>query len=547
MGRLHFGTITAPLVTLFPRRGRAPYSGRPDAVTLELARYRTVESGVFRPAPQEGGVSAIAVDPLIAAVVPAETYMRQIRQQWTGWSRPNSTLGTVRQWEREVFRMMRTGPGFVGQAAKMYGDWLAGSGRLVMQERAGQDATGADAWKDTDWAPAVELLAMWRGEDKTQADLIRETMTLLDSVGQLYQTLRKTGGGWVYDLWAHTAVRGNPETGMIECRGVPDAQPGDHWFREVVPQLVDHLFLADDEWKGVPTSQFQRVMTDIYRLILAERAMDRDNSSRLVDRGILWGEATPGGANWGPTYAQWAGQAYSGAFDEDYMPGLSGRLEEVAPFVLISQTKPEYIDLSRHGNPTAAEVHRMAWEAICIGLDMPKGAMDGNEAASRWSGFLNRDEEALKAAAPRMQRLAAMVQRSHVEPWWRTLNLGRPLSDFRVWYVLPDVRPERTQEKISVAPMLGPTRAALAGTVGWSESDLVELPEGWCESDWWVFQKTGKAPDSGAPDAGSPLAPGLNEPTFQPVMPTPGAAGEHSTMIAAPSPGETAAWELDVP
>jgi len=319
-----------------------------------------------------------------------------------------------------------------------------------------------------------------------------------------------------------------------------------------------HLFVADDEWKGLPTSQMQRVLGDIYRFILAERSLDRDLMSRLRGSGIVWTKAKPGGKDWTADLAQYAGAAYSGAFDDDYVPGLSGALEEVAPFMMITDERPEYIELARDIS-RAVEVRRIAWEAICVGLDMPKGAMDGNEAASRWSGFLNRDEESLKAAAPRMQRLAAMVQRSHFEPWARRLQMGRPLDDFRIWYELPDVRPERTAEKIQLAPTLVPTRAALAETVGWSESDLAELPEGMTALEVAFLFKFGKTLDEaiaggaggggGAAQqpvmSGRPLAPGLNEPSM-PAMPTPGAVGESSTdaPIAASMPADGDWWGM---
>lgn len=523
----------------------------------EMARHRVVEAGVFTPAAYQpgsaewtGGVgegSAIAAAPLLAAVVPAEKYLTEVREQWTGWGQARTQIGRVAKWEAEIFRMMRVGPGFVGTASTMYANWLSAGGRLVVQERAGRDGEGRDRWEACTWEPAVELLRMWRGEDKTQQDLMREVLTLLDSVGQCYQALRKTAQGeWVYDIWAHSAVQGNAQTGMIECRGVPEAGPGSWWFREYLPQLVDHLFIADDEWKGRPTSQMQRVLGDIYRFVLAERSMDRDLMSRLRGSGILWSKAKPGGKDWTPDFAQYAGAAYSGAFDDDYVPGLSGALEEVSPYLMITDERPEYIELARDVS-RAAEVRRMAWEAICIGLDMPKGAMDGNEAASRWSGFLNRDEESLKAAAPRMQRLAAMVQRSHFEPWFRRLQLGRPLSDFRVWYELPDVRPERTAEKITLAPTLIPTRTALAETVGWSDTDLAELPDGMSEFEAGFLLKFGRtlaealaagagasrpAPQTPPPtrtvEVVRPLDGGLNEPGM-PTMPTAGTAAESST------------------
>lgn len=543
--------------------------------------------------------SALVAPPLQGAVVPTEYYLMEMRKRWGrfGGGTASKRVGHVEDWEEAIFTMMRRGPGFVGTAATMYGEWMAGSGRLIMQERRGSSASEHDEWVDTDYEPALEILRMWRGEHSTQSDLIREAMTYLDSVGQFYQGLRKLDDGtWAYDLWPHSAVKLNADTGRIEARGLPNADPDDElWFREYPATLVDHLFLADRQWKGRPTSQMERVMSDIYRLILAARTMDRDLMSRLAQNGIIWIPASPGGKDWTGDIAEWASAAYSGTFDPDYIPGVTGSLEEVAPFPLQTTGEPKFVDVGRDVS-RAREVYDMAWEAICLGLDMPKNAMDGNESANRWTGFLNRDEESLKAAAPRMQRLAAMVERTHFRPWARILKLGRDPSNFRVWYELPDVRPERTNEKINVSRTVVPTRAALAETVGWSTADLAELPTGMTDFEAMFLMTHGKpleqawgdaaqseakaeglqrdlesaeqafedafnqAVEAGgapvaapaeqpAPEAGSPLDDGLNEPT-EPTMPGDGAPLAAAVAVPSrlgPLAGERASWEELVP
>ena len=611
------------------RNGRS--KRRFDAETLQMAELRQVTGGQlatphYDPAsPHYGGRdlhesgkielpwdrsrphvegSALVAPPLHGAVVPAEHYLLNARRQWRsvgiggGSAARNKRVGHVEDWEAAVFRMMRQGPGFVGTAATMYGEWMAGSGRLIVQERRGTSAVEHDEWVDSEYEPALEILRMWRGEHATQADLIREAMKYLDSVGQFYQAMRKLpDGSWAYDLWAHSAVTLNQDTGRIEDRGVEHAYPDDElWFCEYPASLVDHLFLADHEWKGKPTSQMQRVIGDIYRLILASRTMDRDLMSRLAQNGIIWIPSSPGGRDWTGDLAEWASAAFTGTFDPDYMPGVTGSLEEVAPFPLQTVGEPKFVDVGRDVS-RAREVYDLAWEAICLGLDMPKNAMDGNEAANRWTGFLNRDEESLKAAAPRMQRLAAMVEQTHFRPWAKILRIGRDPSNFRVWYQLPDVRPERTNEKINVARTLVPTRAALAETVGWSTGDLADLPEGMSDFEAMFLMTHGKpleqawgeaaqaeakaeglnkdleaadqafedaynqtiasggqppadAPQPGSDSStGSPLGDGMNEPT-QPAMPGDGAPLAASLQVPSglgPFVGELGSWEELVP
>ena len=575
------------VVRLGNRRPARPVDGD----TRELAARRQVQAGTMLPAhyqpdaPEFGGrdlTPGVAVDaavegsslnggPLMAAVVPAAEYMRQARSAWKFTSK---RVNEVQPWEKDVFRMMRFGPGFVGTAASMYADWMAGSARLVVQERSGRDASGQERWEETGYEPAREILRMWRGDELTQQDLIRRALTYFDSVGQCYQCLRKgEGGRWVVDLWAHTAVSFDADKRRVIARGIEGASEDDPlWYREYLPTLVDHLFLSDLEWQGRPTSQMQRVMTDIYRLVLAERSVDRDLVSRLASNGVLHIPASPGAKDWTADYAEWASRAYSGTFDENYVPGLSSGLEEVAPFLMQSVGKPEFVEIGRDLGK-AMSAREMAWEAIRVGLDMPKQALDGNEAASRWTGFLNRDEDALKAAAPRMQRLAAMVERSHWRPWARMLGFAKPLDQFRVWYELPDVRPERTSEKLTIAPTLVPTRAAIAETDGWSPADLAALPQGMTEFEAAFLLKHGKpldqvlaqadqaesaadaadaaqnVPGSGRGEApptstvAQPprLAPGVREPR-EPVMPT-----ANEMPMAAALPSELDTWEAMVP
>jgi len=607
-------------------RGRRGF----DADTLRMAEIRSVEGGQFgaphydpasphfagrdlhetgkvelpwdRSRPHVEG-SALVAPPLQGAVVPAEYYLMDMRRRWGGGGRfgiggggaAQKRVGHVEDWEAAIFRMMRQGPGFVGTAATMYGEWMAGSARLIVQERRGTSAAEHDEWVDSEYEPALEILRMWRGEHQTQADLIRDAMTYLDSVGQFFQGMRKLeDGSWAYDIWAHSAVRLNEDTGRIEARGLPNADPDDElWFREYPASLVDHLFLGDREWKGKPTSQMQRVIQDIHRLILAERTMDRDLMSRLAQNGIIWIPSSPGSRDWTGDIAEWASSAYTGTFDPDYMPGVTGSLEEVAPFPLQTVGEPKFVDIGRDVS-RAREVRDLAWESICLGLDMPKNAMDGNESANRWTGFLNRDEESLKAAAPRMQRLAAMIERTHFRPWAKILRIGREPTDFRVWYQLPDVRPERTNEKISLAPRVVPTRAALAETVGWSTADLADLPSGMTDFEAMFLMVHGKpleqaygdaaqseakaaglerdlesAEDAfeeafdaavesgGAPppaeeesdDGSSPLAEGLNEPS-EPTMPGDGAPLAAAVAVPSrlgPLAGERASWEELVP
>jgi hypothetical protein len=547
-----------------------------------------VQGGTFLPAhyrpesPHYGGrdltrdpAPGIAVDPrmegsslnggpLMAAVVPAENYMRQ--ERWS-WRMGAKRINTVQPWERDIFQMMRTGPGFVGTAAAMYADWMAGSARLIVQERAGRDATGQERWEETSHEPAREILRMWRGEELTQQDLIRRVLTFHDSVGQVYQCLRKADDGrWVIDLWAHTAVTFDTEKRRVVARGRQEATEDDALFyNEYLPTLVDHLFLSDLEWQGQPTSQMQRVLTDIYRVILADRAADRDMMSRLASNGVLHIPAEPGSKDWTAEYAEWASRAFSGTFDQDYVPGMSGSLEEVAPFLMQSRGEPKFVEIGRDVS-RVKEIRDMAWDAIRIGLDMPKQALEGNEAASRWTGFLNRDEESLKAAAPRMQRLAAMVERSHWRPWVRILGFDRDPDDFRVWYELPDVRPERTTEKLDIAGRLIPSRAALAEVVGWTPADLAALPAGMTEFEAVFLMQHGKSLDQvlaqsdaaqaavdsitealpGTQRGGLPpqLAPGVREPR-EPVMPNPEASDDMP--IAAAFAAELATWDAMVP
>lgn len=569
-----------------PRRGR--HSGI-DATSREIAGQRLVVPGVwmpphYDPRANDGGTaregSAIAAAPLAAAVVPAENYVRSLRQRWGAFTAERNVIGEVKNWEAALFHFLREGPGFVAAAVNLYADWLAAGAQLIVQERADRDDQGRDVWVTTSYEPAWEILGMWRGHEESQADLLRKLIRFLDGPGQTYQTMAKVEGRWGYELWAHSAVKYNADSGKIECRTRPDAQRGDPWFFEHDPRLVDHLFHADLEWPGMPTSQMQRVMPEIYRILLSDRSMDRAVSSRLASNGLLWAPAAPGGRNWTEEFVEWAKLSYTATIGEDYIPGVSTSLEEVAPFPMVSETRPEFIDIGRDINQ-AMIPRDIAWRAFCLGIDAPPSALEGSQDSSRWSGFLARDEDMMKAAAPRMQRVASMILATHMRPWWRILRVARPAEDFRIWFELPDLRPQNTDEKLRVIDQVIPRRSVVAETVGWNAEDLADLPEGMTEFEAAILLKFGKtyeqilaeakkagepAPAPAAPAAAKPagpqpdgdgtqdegplkLAPGVREPA-EPDMPdTAQETSDDGPVEAAlrPLPAERASWDRLIP
>jgi hypothetical protein len=217
-----------------------------------------------------------------------------------------------------------------------------------------------------------------------------------------------------------------------------------------------------------------------------------------------------------------------------------GEVVKAAPFPIQSELPPSYIPLGR--DPTKfLEVHDLIWNCFCLGIDAPKSAIEGSaEVGSRWSGYLARDENAGQAAAPRLQRVAAFVEQSHLRPWWTALHLDKDVNNYRIWYELPAPRPDRTSERIQVASQLIPTRAALAEAVAWSGNDLATLPTGMTEFEAAILWKFGKSLDEimAAADTGQAAAEAAEGGQQAPGGPTtPEGLARLAQAQAAPPPG----------
>lgn len=448
-------------------------------------------------------VDTVQAAPILASVVTASRYNADRKRR--GLGRRGAVGGPgVQEWERQVFRWVRDGPGFVGAAASMYADWLAANASLVVEERTTDfDEFGRTVWKRTSSAAANHVLSMWRGLDESQADLIKRVIFYGDTVGQCYQVLAKERDRWWYSIISHTAID-LLDNGKVAVRGRPEADAGSIAYREVNDLLVDHLFQSNDpEWSAVPASQMQRVMGEIELLILCHHALGRDLQSRITTNGFAWFMADPPGPggqtrDWTQEYAQYAAAALDDQETaHEYRPGRTGDIVRAAPMPVQSSKPPVYVPVGRD-TTLATTVNELAWNAFCLGIDAPKAAMEGSaESGSRWSGYLARDENSTMAAAPRLQRLCSYVQTSHFDKWWRALGHdgreGRPASDFRVWFDLPQPRPDRTQERLTLAATIPLRPETLADSVGLGPDDVLPPPTGMDDREWAYQWKWGRA------------------------------------------------------
>ncbi len=501
---------------------------------------------------------------LFAAIVAAEDYAPKGGYQFGA----KSTRPQVQPWQTRVFELMRTGnPGFVRPAVVMYADVLAAGAKLVMQRQRTRAGRPTGEWETVETGPEVTVLNRWRGLDESQADLIHRYFTFADSVGEMYHALRKRDGDWYYTLDAPSAVELDMSRRVAVLRGVPGAKAGDRWYEEVPIWLVDHVFLSDDEWRGVPTSQMQRALPAVEDWRHATHTVRMLLRSRLVMSRLLWAKATPeSGVNWPEEMARWARLA----LDWENIDNLSPEqlIAMVAPFPMQTAERPELIDL-RPQLDQELGIRDAAWRDFAESIDAPtRAVVEGPGSANHWSAFLERDLDAIRFMASRMQRLASTVYHAHWRPWHRYLQLPGNPADWRVWYELPDVRADKSSDVLALRDTGVVTRQAVAQAAGLTSGDMPALPPGITDLEMQVIMRHGRTLDAiiaegeaaksrpaGVPDTAGRLAPGVNPPSMPPTptarqLSTPPRGAISAAVTAAgpgPFPAETGSWSDLVP
>jgi hypothetical protein len=364
-----------------------------------------------------------------------------------------------------------------------------------------------DSTRDELW----EVLRMWRGTTETQQDLLERALWFAEVFGRCWQALHKdpTTGRWSYSLHSHLATELDHDRGVAVFKSTPDAAEGHIGWDEHPIRLVDHLWIADKTWPDMPMSQFQRAVEPVETHVLASRSIARSLASRLAANGILWSEAKPGGVDWTERFAEWAAEAANAAVRDEFSPLDWESLAELAPFSMITESKPEMIDLGRDLT-REFDVKADSLNEFCMAVDLPKSVVTGDSSeASRWAVYVLRDEAAQQLAAPRLARVASWITNFHLLPWLRHLGIDHDPAGVRVWFRLPEQRVDRTAEIVQYGPAIGLKRETMAAALGLDETALADLPPGVGDLEA-VARLSGRGPlvDPEPPE----LGPGVREP-----------------------------------
>lgn len=365
--------------------------------------------------------------------------------------------GLNQSWQRRLLDYDRYGPGFVG--------WMLDAKSLVasliptrIQERH-HDGT----WKPCD-DPIAHAAARQIGNPEDDfADLVETWYRALDGVGEIYQFFAEGDAG--IDVWLASISQiqpGRAGSNSFVVADTPDQQRAGTG-RVVPASLMFRSWVKDKEWPGLARSDFQRAMPDIDRYVQTRRSIVRVLRSRLVTNGILHFHSKAGApmvqqrnpdGTMGPgipqqivDYAYAARKAID--FDDD--------LAAIAPFPMMGEQAPEWIEVGRLLDPHALEAEVAALKAIGRSVKFPLQLLvEGPGVGNHWSDIFLNETFLSQDIAGTLSRVYRDMTRG---PYRRLLaaaqaNAGRPIDAqrYRLWYDISELakRPDDTAEVLDM-------------------------------------------------------------------------------------------------
>lgn len=443
----------------------------------------------------EDGRRTEVPEPVTAAIVPLAAY---------DWSMSQSIASTEADWQR-VYRIAdRDGPGFVGAASNMPALTSAMVGWTVQHRNR-----TTQVWEDaSDDAVAMATLRLFQGDRQDLEGLVRRMTRMLDGPGELIGVRERVGDRHVYSIVSKPNMSVTRD-GRVEIKTRPNAPKGSVWHRSVPQSDVMHVFNEDEEWPGMPTSPFQRVKPDLdgYRLVL--RSLGRHYKSKLLTNGIMWAQATAQATSWPDEFSTWARHSALDHADAD--------VRSLAPFPLNTASEPKWIRVGAEADPEDRELADWFLQAYARGTDLPiKMLTEGPGNGTHWSDFVTNTYYAQYVMFPRMATVANLLTQWVLRPWGRTLSVwgDRNPDDFRVWFDLSRVENQTDDAaKVLSIPDIA-TRQARAEAAGLRPDQIMELPPGVSEAEWYMavsgktFAQFQPAARSAGPNAGQTVVTG---------------------------------------
>ena len=409
--------------------------------------------------------------------------------------------------EQELIRRYdRHGPGIVGAMLDIPSG-LAAHVELTIEKRVGV------TWTRVENPAAAAILNLWRGENSTPTQLLQRMIREFDAVGEMYSVLhRRTDGSWFYSLEAVSAVTVDRQ-GRTGIRSRPDAKEGSRWYTPIDANRIAHILAPDPEWSGLPWSPMLRAMPYIETYRKAMRTVGRNLDSQLAMNGIMWAQATAAAASWPDAMKAWARKAV----DDDTS------IESVAPFALVTESEPKWIDVGRSKHTEQLAVADAAVAAIARTSDLPtKMVTEGPGAANHWNEIAISDWIADYTMHPRLERAANAVTCVHFRPWAAAMpTFDDDPNQYRVWFDDRRLRGEtdNTDQVVKLHQLGVATRTAAAESVGLRPDQVMALPSDVSEYEAWSIGQghalddpatSGPSLGDGSVPDGPPVAAGLS-------------------------------------
>lgn len=385
------------------------------------------------------------------------------------------------QWQERFRRYDREGPGIVGQSVNI----PSATSRLIDWTIQKQNPATLQWENADDDAVAMATLRLFRNEHTTLEGLMAQMIRTLDGPGEFIGIRHKVGSRHAYEIMSKhniSTVRNRP--GYVEVRTRPDAPKGSRWWYEVPITQVVHIHNEDPDWPGLPTSPFQRVLPDLetYRLIC--RALGRNYKSRLAMNGVLWAQATQAAASWPDKFLEWSNQTVRDQDERD--------VRSITPFPLVTEQEPVWIRTHAPVEQIDIDTADYFLRAFCRGTDFPtKMLFDGPGTANHWGDYVINDYYADFVMTPRALKAADIVTHWVLRPWARILESwgGRDPERYRVFPDLTAVRTrtDNTDRILTLGNAGIADRQAQAEAAGLRPDQVVELPPGLSEAEWYAF------------------------------------------------------------
>lgn len=371
---------------------------------------------------------------------------------------------------------------------------------LHVERLSGQDWERIDLDDDGQAPDQESALAIATLNSITDPNGSQES--LMFRLGYHFESVGECWGYWfrhpetnrvVYDIAQQPAVKFEGDRAIIDRRrNASDEQ----WPNRVtIPRSqMSRLWFPDPEYPASPWSTYKALVDDLKTHAVLQRAIGISGKSRLLTNGILWAkiedaEVDANGRSWLDDYLDTAAKAYE----------LDNPKSAAAPFTVRGRNKPEMVEMPDDGLDRLLNAEHRVLEGIARSSSLPqKLVMEGPGESNHWNEALLARSYLSFSVKPKHDELASSVTGWAFRPRLRAVGLD-PMQ----WRVRGDIGPVANRDdnvdQIANGVRLGVLRrSCLTDALGKGEDDLIDLPDGMTEFDWWAENIASNSSQPGA-------------------------------------------------